>query len=232
MIGIIAALEGEVTAIKKQMTDSTQQNYAGLVFYSGFLKEAPVVVVRCGVGKVNAAMCTQILVDKYPVHAIINIGVAGGVAKNIRIGDVVISSDSVQYDMDASAFGHPRGEIPNMDQTFFPADTKLIALAEKIAEEMGFAVRIGRIMTADLGVNSPELKEELCTAFDGACVEMEGAAIAQVACLNQIPHLIVRAISDNADGDLMEDYGQNFKRAVTNATAMVVEMVSVMAQNY
>ncbi|NLN98412.1 MAG: 5'-methylthioadenosine/adenosylhomocysteine nucleosidase [Eubacteriaceae bacterium] len=231
MIGIIAALEGEVSAIKKQMTDSTQQNHAGLIFNKGLLQGAPVVVVRCGVGKVNAAMCTQILVDLYRVDGIINIGVAGGVAEDIRIGDVVISSDSVQYDMDATAFGHPRGEIPNMQRTFFPADTEFIALAEKTAREMGFAVRVGRIMTADLGVNCPDLKKELCNTFDGVCVEMEGAAIAQVAYLNRIPHLIVRAISDNADGDLMEDYSQNFKRAVTNATAMVVQMVSVMAQN-
>ncbi len=229
MIGIIAALEGEVSAIKQQMTDVRQIHYASLYFFKGFLKGVPVVVVRCGVGKVNAAMCTQILADLYHAHVIINIGVAGGAAKDIRIGDVVISSDSVQYDMDARAFGHPKGEIPNMDRTFFPADDKLIALAEKAAKEMGFAVRVGRIMTADLGVNSPELKEALCADFGGACVEMEGAAIAQVAHLNRIPHLIVRAISDNADGDLMEDYSQNFKRAVTNATAMVVHMVEEMA---
>lgn len=225
MIGIIAALKDEVRDIKNKMDTVETTEKAGMTFYKGTLFQKPVVAVMCGVGKVNAALCTQILVDLFDVSSIINVGVGGAVAKGLRVGDIVISKDSVQYDMDGSAFGHPRGEIPNMDVTFFPADEHLIQLAKNAADNVGAAAMVGRVMTADLGVDSPELKKELTELFGGACVEMEGAAIGQAAYINKIPYIVIRSISDNADGDLVETYQNNFQLSVVNAAKMVLQMV-------
>ena len=219
MIGIIAALKDEVRDIKNNMTQVETSEKAGMTFYKGMLYGKLVVAVMCGVGKVNAALCTQALADLFNVDCVINVGVGGAVAKGLTVGDIVISKDSVQYDMDASAFGHPRGEIPNMDMTFFPADERLIELAK------GAAALVGRVMTADLGVDSQALKQELTELFGGACVEMEGAAIGQAACINHIPYIVIRSISDNADGDLVETYQNNFQMSVVNAAKMVLEMV-------
>ncbi len=225
MIGIIAALDGEVRDIKNSMEHVEAAEYGRLVFYKGTLSGKDVVLSRCGVGKVNAALCTQQMIDHYQIDTVINVGVAGGVAKGLGVGDIVISKDAVQYDMDASAFGHPRGEIPNMDITYFPADERLINLAKDAAAKVGEAALVGRIMTADLGVASGELKAELTEAFGGACVEMEGAAIAQTAWINELPYVVIRSISDNADDDAPEIYADHFEQSVKNAAIMVLEMV-------
>lgn len=225
MIGIIAALKDEVRDIKNKMEAVEITQKAGMTFYKGTLFGKPTVAVMCGVGKVNAALCAQVLVDLFAVDCIINVGVGGAVAKGLRVGDIVISKDAVQYDMDGSAFGHPRGEIPNMDMTFFPADERLIQLAKNAAANVGATALVGRVMTADLGVDSPALKKELTELFGGACVEMEGAAIGQAAYINQIPYIVIRSISDNADGDLVETYQNNFQQSVVNAAKMTMGIV-------
>ena len=224
-LGIIGAMEVEVSLLREQLEAPSASQRAGMTFWSGLLRGMPVVIVPCGVGKVNAALCTQALADLFNVDCVINVGVGGAVAKGLTVGDIVISKDSVQYDMDASAFGHPRGEIPNMDMTFFPADERLIELAKEAAAKVGAAALVGRVMTADLGVDSQALKQELTELFGGACVEMEGAAIGQAACINHIPYIVIRSISDNADGDLVETYQNNFQMSVVNAAKMVLEMV-------
>ncbi|MDO4289208.1 MAG: 5'-methylthioadenosine/adenosylhomocysteine nucleosidase [Eubacterium sp.] len=225
MIGIIAALDGEVQDIKKEMVSEEILEYAGMRFYKGLLFGKPAVAVRCGVGKVNAGICTQVLVDRFGVEAVINVGIAGGLAKGLRVGDLVIGKDAVQYDMDASAFGHPVGEIPNMDITYFPADERLVNLAKNAASGLGAIALVGRILTADKGVGSTALKEQLRADFDGACVEMEGAAIAQAAYINKIPYCVIRSISDNADDSAAETYEENFAQSMKNAAAMVLEMI-------
>ena len=176
MIGIIAALKDEVRDIKNNMTQVETSEKAGMTFYKGMLYGKLVVAVMCGVGKVNAALCTQALADLFNVDCVINVGVGGAVAKGLTVGDIVISKDSVQYDMDASAFGHPRGEIPNMDMTFFPADERLIELAKEAAAKVGAAALVGRVMTADLGVDSQALKQELTELFGGTPQMCLGAA--------------------------------------------------------
>ncbi|MGV8906593.1 MAG: 5'-methylthioadenosine/adenosylhomocysteine nucleosidase [Acetobacterium sp.] len=225
MIGIIAAMENEVRDIKSVMEDSIKIIHGGMTFIKGKLYQKEVVVVKSGVGKVNAAICTQILIDLFKAKVIINVGVAGAVHPDLEVGDIVISKDSCQYDMDARAFGHPWGEIPNMDITFFKADKTLIELAEKAAIKLNAAYRIGRVMTADLGVDSLELKEKLRAEFSGLCVEMEGAAIGQVAFVNQVPYLIIRSISDKADGNLKEDYKNNLEDSIKNGVAMVLNII-------
>lgn len=225
MIGIIAAMENEVSDVKSVMEDSIKIIHGGMTFIKGKIHQKEIVVVKSGIGKVNAAICTQILIDLFKAKAIINVGVAGAVDPDLEVGDIVISEDSCQYDMDARAFGHPRGEIPNMDITFFKADQTLISLAEKAASGLNVTYRLGRVMTADLGVDSNELKEELRAEFGGLCVEMEGAAVGQVAFVNQVPYLVIRSISDKADGNLKEDYKNNLESSIKNGVAMVLAMI-------
>ncbi|MBK5244168.1 MAG: 5'-methylthioadenosine/adenosylhomocysteine nucleosidase [Eubacteriaceae bacterium] len=225
MIGIIAAMENEVRDVKAVMEDSIKIIHGGMTFIKGKLHQKEVVVVKSGIGKVNAAICTQILIDLFKAKAIINVGVAGAVHPDLEVGDIVISEDSCQYDMDARAFGHPWGEIPNMDITFFKADQTLIKLAEKAASDLNVAYRLGRVMTADLGVDSNELKEKLRAEFGGLCVEMEGAAVGQVAFVNQVPYLVIRSISDKADGNLKEDYKNNLESSIKNGVAMVLAII-------
>ena len=225
MIGIIAAMDSEVRDIKSAMEDGIKIHHGGMTFFKGKLQQKEVIAVKSGVGKVNAAMCTQILIDIFKVSSLIHVGVAGAVHPDLEIGDIVISEDSCQYDMDARAFGHPRGEIPNMDTTFFKADPTLIKLAETAAQELKVNYRIGRVMTADLGVDSHKLKEELRQEFGGLCVEMEGAAVGQVAMLNQVPYLVIRSMSDKADSNLTDDYKANLEASIKNGVAMVLRMV-------
>lgn len=229
MIGIIAAMDSEVRDVKLAMAEGIEIYHGGMTFFKGKLHQKEVVAVKSGVGKVNAAMCTQILIDVFKVNTIIHVGVAGAVHPDLEIGDIVISEDSCQYDMDARAFGHPRGEIPNMDITFFKADPVLIKLAVAAAEELGASYRVGRVMTADLGVDSNQLKEELREEFGGLCVEMEGAAVGQVAMLNQVPYLVIRSMSDKADSDLTDDYKANLEASIKNGVAIVLSMVSGVA---
>ena len=225
MIGIIAAMDSEVRDIKSAMEDGIKIHHGGMTFFKGKLHQKEVIAIKSGVGKVNAAMCTQILIDVFKVNTLIHVGVAGAVHPDLEIGDIVISEDSCQYDMDARAFGHPRGEIPNMDITFFKADPTLIKLAETAAQELNVNYRIGRVMTADLGVDSHKLKEELREEFGGLCVEMEGAAVGQVAMLNQVPYLVIRSMSDKADSNLTDDYKANLEASIKNGVAMVLRMV-------
>ena len=225
MIGIIAAMDSEVRDIKSAMAEGIKIHHGGMTFFKGKLQQKEVIAVKSGVGKVNAAMCTQILIDIFKVSSLIHVGVAGAVHPDLEIGDIVISEDSCQYDMDARAFGHPRGEIPNMDTTFFKADPTLIKLAETAAQELKVNYRIGRVMTADLGVDSHKLKEELREEFGGLCVEMEGAAVGQVAMLNQVPYLVIRSMSDKADSNLTDDYKANLEASIKNGVAMVLRMV-------
>ena len=224
MIGIIAAMDSEMRDIKAAMEDCIKITHAGMTFFKGKLKQKEVVTVKSGIGKVNAAMCAQILIDIFKVKAIIHVGVAGAVHPDLEIGDIVISEDSCQYDMDARAFGHPLGEIPNMDITFFKADQTLIKLAEEAAQRIHAPYRVGRIATADLGVDSREIKEKVLAEFNGLCVEMEGAAVGQVAVLNQVPYLIIRSISDKADDNLADDYKNNLEASIKNGVSIVLSM--------
>ena len=135
MLGIIGAMDEEVAKIKEQMEDVQVMEKAGMEFFEGVLSGKKVVVVRSGIGKVNAALCTQILVDTYEVDAVINTGIAGSLNADINIGDIVLSTDTVEHDMDAVAFGYPLGQIPRMDTFSFETDSALRALAKRVCEE-------------------------------------------------------------------------------------------------
>ncbi len=230
MLGIIGAMEVEVKNIKNQMEQVNVEEVAGMKFASGLWHGRRVTVVRSGVGKVNAAVCTQILVDRFDVDAVINTGIAGSLRNEINIGDVVLSADALQHDMDARNFGYDLGVIPQMKVSDFAADQGLLEAAAAACEETCPDIRVhkGRVVSGDQFISDKDKKRQLVEAFDPYCTEMEGAAIAQTAYLNQIPFLIIRAISDKADDSASMDYGDFEAMAVANSVKILSAMVEKM----
>ena len=228
MIGIIGAMEDEVAQLKKNMEIEETTEVASLSFCRGKLSGREVVVVRSGIGKVNAAICTQILVDQFHVDVIINTGIAGSLDAEIDIGDIVISTDAVEHDMDASIFGDPIGQIPQMDTFSFPAHESLVKLAKEVNEKANPDVHtwIGRVVSGDQFVSSGEKKEQLIRVFDAKCTEMEGAAIAHAAYLNKISCVIIRAISDKADNSAVVDYPAFEAAAIRHSVRLIEALVS------
>ncbi len=227
-IGIIGAMEIEVTRLKELMSNKQIITKAGMDFVEGMLMDKPVVIVRSGIGKVNAAVCAQILVDVFNVSVIFNTGIAGGIATDINIGDIVISKDVLHHDMDATGFGYEVGVIPQMSCSVFQADEELGRLAKDVCAEVlpEVTAYVGRVLTGDQFISSRDKKEWLLESFDGCCAEMEGAAIAQVAYLNQVPFVIFRAISDKADNTACVDYPQFEREAVNHAVALVTGILA------
>ena len=222
--GIIGAMEMEVAALKEQLDGMHVQEYAGMSFCEGTLHGRSVVVVRSGVGKVNAALCTQILSDRFQADTIINTGVAGSLDARIDIGDIVISTDAMYHDVDATVFGYAPGEVPQLGITAFPADEALAALAAEACRRAApdRHVFFGRVVSGDQFIINREQKEKIAEKFHGICTEMEGAAIAQAAYLNRIPFIIVRVISDKADESAYEEYPV-FERKAAHASAGMIE---------
>ena len=187
-IGIIGAMEQEVAKIKEKMQDVTITSRARMDFYEGTLEGKKVVVVRSGIGKVNAGMCTQILADLFDVTHIINTGIAGSLDAQIDIGDIVVSTDVLQHDMDVRVFGYPLGEIPQLGTLSFPADERMASLAKSVCEKVNTEVKVfsGRIVSGDQFICDKEVKDKLVENFHPLCTEMEGAAIGQAAYLSLI----------------------------------------------
>lgn len=231
-IGIIGAMEEEIAQLAEQMETEDTITAAGMTFRAGSLCGQQIVLVRSGVGKVNAAICTQILADRFSVDAVINTGIAGGIMKGLKIGDIVLSTDAVHHDVHAEAFDYAPGQIPQMDIFAFPADERLADLAERVNREINPEVRTwrGRILSGDQFISSNEVKHQLRETYQGACAEMEGAAIAQAAYLNRIPFLIVRAISDNADDQASVDYDTFEKQAIRHSVNLVCGMLQAMGK--
>ncbi|MDO4787879.1 MAG: 5'-methylthioadenosine/adenosylhomocysteine nucleosidase [Johnsonella sp.] len=227
MTGIIGAMEEEVTLLREKMEEAEIRNIAGMCFYKGKIEGREVVLVRSGVGKVNAAVCTQILISVFGVDRVINSGIAGSLDERIEIGDIVISSDAVEHDMDASGFGYALGEIPRMDRIAFEADQALGELAKRccLAANPGISCFIGRIASGDIFVSDMLMKKKIKKEFKALCTEMEGAAIAHTAFLNQVPFLIIRAISDKADGSASVDYCEFEAAAIGNCSRLTLELL-------
>ena len=228
MLGIIGAMDVEVAEVKEAMQDVEVKTMAGMDFYKGTLRGKEAVVVRSGIGKVNAAVCTQILVDHYGVDAVINTGIAGSLRNEIEIGDVVLSTDTVQHDMDASGFGYRIGQIPRVDTFAFEADEKLRELAIECNQKVNPEIQAfpGRVVSGDQFISDKAKKEWLIEQFSASCTEMEGAAIAQAAYLNGIPFLIIRAISDKADDSAGMDYAAFEAQAIKHSVNLLLEMAS------
>lgn len=231
MLGIIGAMEEEVEQLKAAMDVKKEETKAGMHFFCGTLEGLPVTIVRSGIGKVNAAVCTQILVDDFKAEKILNTGIAGSLDAAIDIADVVIATDVLHHDMDATGFGYPKGQIPRMETLSFEADKDMARIAQEACEaavpEIG--VHSGRIVSGDQFVSDKEVKAGIVENFAGKCTEMEGAAIGQAAWLNKIPFAVIRTISDKADDSASVDYPAFEKKAIANSVKIVKEFCRKMA---
>ena len=236
-IGIIGAMDLEIKKLTtEEMTSAGIVEKAGMKFHVGRLGDTDVVIVKSGVGKVNAAICAQILVNCFDVTHLINTGIAGSLDHNINIGDIVVSEDAMYHDMDVTVFGYEPGVIPQMGTPnglkSFPADPALRAAAVRAVTEAvpGIGIFEGRIVSGDQFICTAQQKHRLVDTFHGLCTEMEGAAIAHAAYRNGIPFVILRAISDKADEEADVSYETFEHQAAENCAKLVSHMVRSLAQ--
>ena len=231
LIGLIGALDEEIALFLKKMKVEAVQVHAGIHFFKGRLTGKRVVVCKSGVGKVNAALATQILIDLFHVDAIIFSGVAGALRPDVNIFDIVISTKTQQYDVDFTAIGFPPGDIPFLETSVFEADPRLVLLAERASAGMQIKVFKGKILTGDRFVASKKLVSLLQRNFGGLCVEAEGAATGQVCFRNKISFVVIRGISDRADMAAPTDFGCSVKKAAFRAQALVWAMLKQFTVN-
>ncbi len=205
-LGIIGAMQVEVETLVAKLEERSSRTCAGSTFYEGILEGMPVVVVQCGVGKVNAALCVQILCDCFGVTHVMNTGIAGSLCADLDIGDLVISEDAMYHDVDCGVFHYPAGQVPGMPERF-AADDTLLAYAFAAAEKVNPGhTKIGRIASGDQFICTQQQKDVIIANTKALCTEMEGAAIAHAAYRNETPFVILRAISDKADHTAEMDY--------------------------
>ena len=229
-IGIIGAMEEEVTLLRDTMNVVTTKNVVGCDFFVGNIEGSAhsIVLVRSGIGKVNAALCAQVLIDIFAVDSVINVGVAGAIDRTLKVGDIVISSDAIQHDFDTTALGDEPGYISRMDTSIFAADINLVDAATDAVEKLGLTPNIGRIASGDQFIADTDTKHRIQNLFNPLCCEMEGAAIAQACHLNKIPFVILRVMSDTADGDGNVDYEQFFRESAKTAGKIVNNMLTIL----
>lgn len=236
--GIIGAMESEVALLTSRMEQVEKSSHAGLTFFKGKLCGQCAVVVRCGVGKVNAAACTQMLIDHFAVDVLINVGVAGGLDARLNVCDIVVATGLVQHDFDLRLFGHAKGYLgeayggDHQKPTVFAADS---ALSERIADAaaMLFAGEHmcyrGLVASGDEFVASAERRGMIIAEFGAMATEMEGAAIAQVASQNGVPFAVLRTISDLADGSAPVSFETVVSFAADTAAAIIMQMLEKQA---
>ncbi len=229
--GIIGAMAVEVAALKENMQEMTTTQKAGMEFYEGKLEGVNTVVVQCGVGKINAAMCTQILIDCFHVTHVVNTGIAGSLSAQLDICDLVISRDAIHHDFDLRFWDRPIGQVPGMDVIAFPADERMMDMAFAAAESIAPGhTKIGRVASGDQFICSKEQKERIIADTEGICAEMEGASIAHTAYRNGIPFVIIRAISDKADGSAEMDYPTFEALAADRCARVTMAMAKQMSK--
>lgn len=230
-LGIIGAMDVEVSLLKEKMENVCIETHVGSTYYAGVLAGLPAVVVQCGVGKVNAAMCTQVLCDCYGVTHIVNTGIAGSLCPELDICDLVVSEDAMYHDFTCNAFGYPHGKVPGMDVIAFPADETLKKFAFCAAEEVNPGhTRYGRVASGDQFICEKEAKDRIISLTGAVCTEMEGAAIAHTAYRNGVPFVVLRAISDKADNSAEMDY-PTFEDLAAHRCAMVTEKLAQLLAN-
>lgn len=227
-IGIVGAMEEEVDFLIHQMTDVTEEEIAGLTFYHGDLMEKDTVVVQTGIGKVNMAACTQLLITAFHVDMLINIGVAGSLRDDVHVGDIVVSEKAVQYDFSVEGLpSYQEGLIPGFGEELgFRADVELVSLACQAARKVlpEYQCYTGTIVTGDQFIAKAEAKKHLAEEFDGLCTEMEGGAMAQVAVMNHVPFVIIRSISDEADENALKKFETHEELAIVNTIKVLLGM--------
>ncbi|MBS5940021.1 MAG: 5'-methylthioadenosine/adenosylhomocysteine nucleosidase [Clostridium sp.] len=226
ILGIVSAMQEELDLLLKDMTINEETKKANMTFYKGTLDNKDIIAVVCGIGKVNAAVCSQILISEFNVTSIINVGVAGGIGKDIYPGDVVVGTNLVQHDMDTTVFGDPHGQIPRLDTFDFKCDEALVKASLEACEEIKeINTFSGRIISGDQFISSVEKIQWFEKEFNAMACEMEGASIAQVCYLNNIPFVVIRSISDNANNGAHMDYEKFIPIAVRNSTILLKNII-------
>ena len=226
-IGIIFAMKEELQALKKYLMVNKIEKIYELTFYEALIANQKVILVESGVGKVNAARTAQILIDNYHPSVIYNIGVAGGIASDLTVGDIVISTSLIQHDFDITAFGHDKGYITGVGD-YISSDSQLI---EKIKNSINnisneeYKIKVGIIASGDIFCTAVEMKDKIYAKFNADCVEMEGAAIAQVCYLDKIPFIIIRSISDSPNGKNAIVFDEFVKLAAKRCADILLEFL-------
>ncbi len=231
-IAIIGAMDEEVEELSQALTPVPgHSRRLDMPIYHGQMEGQEVILARCGIGKVHAALATQYLIDHYNPTYLINSGIAGGISPKVRIGDLVFGTSSAQHDFDIRDFGYSRGAIPGHTNVTFPGDPRLLEAALQGARDDIQADRLhqGLIVSGDQFISSREQKQEIRGFFPEAlCAEMEGAAIAQVAAANHVPHLIIRAISDLADNTAPDDFDRYIVEIVPVLNAVIRRLLGLL----
>lgn len=221
MLGIIGAMDVEVDAIKAKIKDGVSTKVAGTQFVTGYIENVMVTVARCSPGKVNAALCTQAMIDKFDVDKIINVGVACSLDPRVVIKNIVIASDVCQYDIDITALGEPKGYINGINMIKIPTDPELSELLARTAINSGEKIHRGTVASGDTFIGTAKMKEEIARDFGAICGEMEGGAVGQVCSANNVPFAILRSISDGGDENAAMDY-PTFKKIAADMSATII----------
>ena len=229
--GIIGAMESEVRELCGELVNKEIVEFAGLSFSTGFLENKEVVIVKSGIGKVNAALCAQALILKFGVTKIINTGIAGAFAKGLGVFDFVVSTAAVYHDFDTTAFGYKIGQVPGLPESF-AADEKLAEAAVVAFGKTAFAKKYkvikGVVASGDQFISDSSVKKRIKSNFEPACVEMEGCAIAQTCYLNKVPFVIVRCMSDMADESVEQTYVFNEDICADACACLVKKIIEVL----
>lgn len=224
-IGIIGAMDVEVNGLVSRLENKNSETVSGITFYLGELLGKKVVIAKCGIGKVFAATCAEAMIIKYSPRLIINSGVGGALAKDLSTGDIVIADKLCQHDMDTSPIGDPVGLVSGINRIWFETDERAVSILTDAAMSLSLNAKIGSIATGDRFVATKGLKDEIVNNFGASACEMEGCAIAQVAFINNTPFVVVRAISDSADGEASMDYPTFLGIAAKNSTNLTLSLV-------
>ena len=223
-IGIIGALEEEVRELISRLQHHETEEVGSILFHTGMLEGTSVVIAKCGVGKVFAALTAEAMIIKYSPELIINTGVGGALKKGISVTDILVADKFVQHDMDTSPLGDPKGLISGINVVYFEADERAVSLATAAADKLGIKNHVGTVASGDVFVSTPEQKERIVKEFSASVCEMEGAAIAHVAYVNKTAFAIIRAVSDSADEGSSMDYMKFLPIAAKNGAAITLEI--------
>ena len=224
-IGIIGAMDNEVADLIAALESPVCERVSGIDFHSGHILGKSVVIAKCGVGKVVAAVCAEAMILRYAPSLIVNTGVAGAIAPGITTGDVVVARQLVQHDMDTSPLGDPKGLVSGINRIFFDTDQRAVEILLAAATELELSASQGVVATGDRFIASKEDKERLLREFGASACEMEGGAVAHVAFVNNTPCAVIRAISDSADGGATVDYPTFLAAAAKNSTALTLALI-------
>ena len=228
MIGIIAAMQKEMDNIVAEMTSPVKERAGGVEFIRGQVNGTDVVCSVCGIGKVFAAMCAEAMIIKYAPKLVINTGVGGTLTSNLSISDVAVSDRVCQHDMDTTALGDEPGLISGINKVYFDADAETAGKICAIAEDMGIHTYRGTIASGDRFVADMAEKKRIVDTFGAVCCEMEGAAVGHVCYVNEVPFVIIRAISDDADGGACDNYMEFATAAAGKSAAIVCALAGQM----